>query len=127
MDLKPEVALPILQRLVGEQPKDYRARVDLAKALEKLGRYEQAIPEFQEAIRLDPTHSEPHYLLARSYQKVNRVDDFQRELQVAQKMQADQRAGVENLMRASGARGDPGRSLGLVPPPKEEKSLPAHP
>jgi len=124
MDLKPDVALPILKRLVEEEPNDYRTRMDLGKALEKLGRYEQAIPEFQEAIRLDPSHSEPHYLLARTYQKVNRVADFQRELQLAQKMQAERRAGVENLVRASGTRGDPGRSLGLVPPPKEQQPSP---
>jgi len=126
MDLKPDGALPILEGLAEEEPKDYRTRVDLAKALEKLGRYEQAISEFLEAIRLDPSHSEPHYLLARAYQKLNRIADFQRELQVAQKMQAERRAGVENLLRASGTRGDPGRSLGLVPPPKEEQPSPPH-
>jgi tetratricopeptide (TPR) repeat protein len=124
MDLKPDVALPILKRLVEEEPNDYRTRMDLAKALEKLGQYEQAIQEFQEAIRLDASHSEPHYLLAQTYRKVNRVADFQRELQVAQKMQAERRAGVENLLRASGTRGDPGRSLGLVPPPKEQQPSP---
>jgi tetratricopeptide (TPR) repeat protein len=124
MDLKPDAALPILEGLAEEEPRDYRTRLDLAKALEKLGRYEQAIPQFQEAIRSDPSHSEPHYLLARTYQKLNRSADFQRELQAAQKMQAEQRAGVENLLRASGTRGDPGRSLGLVPPPKEEQPPP---
>ena len=47
--MKVPLALRLLQGLVRELPKDYRARVGLAKALEKLGRYEQAIPEFQEA------------------------------------------------------------------------------
>jgi tetratricopeptide (TPR) repeat protein len=128
MDLKPELALPVLQDLVREMPKDYRARVDLAKALEKLGRYEEAVPEFEEAIRLGPTHAEPHYLLGRTYQKQNRMDDFRRELQLAQKVQAQERAQEESLVKAAGAHGDPARGLGLVPPPKQEqRSPPAQP
>jgi Flp pilus assembly protein TadD len=98
--------------------------VDLAKALEKLGRYEEAVPQFQEAIRLDPTHAEPHYLLARTYQKLKRLDDFRRELEVAQKVQATKREEAESLVGASGVRGDPARGLGLVPPSAEKPSPP---
>jgi tetratricopeptide (TPR) repeat protein len=127
MDLKPELALPILKGLVRELPKDYRARVDLAKALGKLDRYEEAVPEFQEAIRLDPSRAEPHYLLGRTYQKLKRTDDFRRELQLAHQVQAEKRAEEENLAGASGVRGDPARSLGFVPPAKEEKPPPTQP
>jgi tetratricopeptide (TPR) repeat protein len=122
MDLKPELALPVLQDLVRELPKDYRGRVDLGKALEKLGRYEEAVPEFQEAIRLGPTHAEPHYLLARTYQKQKRVDDFHRELQQAQRVQAEEHAQEESLVKAIGARGDPARGMGLVPPPERNSA-----
>ena len=124
MNLKPEMALPVLKDLVSELPKDYRVRVDLAKALEKLGRDEETVLQFQEAIRLDPTHAEPHYLLARTYQKLHRLDDFRRELEVAQKVQATKREEAESLVRASGARGDPARGLGLVPPSVERPSAP---
>ena len=120
MDLKPELALAVLKDLVSELPNDYRARVDLAKALEKLGRYEEAAPEFQEAIRLGPTHAEPHYLLGRTYQKLGRLEDYRREMQLAQKVQAEEHAQQESLVQATGARGDPARGLGLVPPPKHE-------
>jgi tetratricopeptide (TPR) repeat protein len=123
-DMKPELALPILQDLVREWPKDYRSRVDLAKALDKLGRYQEAVPQFQEAIRLDPTHPEPHYLLGRTYQKLKRMDDFRRELELAQKVQSEKRVEQESLVGASGARGDPARGLGLVPPPPQEKRQP---
>ncbi|HMD83651.1 MAG TPA: tetratricopeptide repeat protein [Terriglobia bacterium] len=126
-DLKPELALPILQELVLELPKDYRSRVDLAKALEKLGRYEEAVPQFQEAIRLDPTHAEPHYLLAQTYQKLKRMDDFRRELGLAQQVQSEKRAEQESLVGASGARGDPGRGLGLVPAPQGKEPSPTQP
>src|SRR5208283_5979798 len=100
-----------LQDLVRDLPKDYRSRVDLAKALDKLGRYEEAVTQYQEAIRLDPTHSEPHYMLARTYQKLKRMDDFRRELELSQKVQSEKRAEQDSLVGASGARGDPGRGL----------------
>jgi len=101
--------------------------VDLAKALEKLGRYEEAVPQFQEAIRLDPTHAEPHYLLAQTYQKLKRMDDFRRELGLAQQVQSEKRAEQESLVGASGARGDPGRGLGLVPAPQGKEPSPTQP
>lgn len=126
-DLKPEAALPILQALVQDLPKDYRSRVDLAKALEKLGRYQEAVPQFQEAIRLDPTHGEPHYLLARTYQKLKRMDDFRRELELAQKVQSEKRVEQESLVKASGSHGNPGLGLGLVAPPQGREALPTQP
>jgi len=127
MDLKPELALPILRNLVREFPEDYRARVDFAKAAEKLSRYQDAVPQFQEAIRLGPTHADPRYLLGRTYQKLKRMDDSRRELELAQKVQAEERTQVESLIKGTGARGDPARGLGLAPPPKQEESSPAQP
>jgi tetratricopeptide (TPR) repeat protein len=124
MDQKPELAFPILQDLVRETPKDYRVRVDLAKALDELGRYVEAVPQFQEAIRLGPTHAEPHYLLARTYQELKRPDDFRRELELSQRLQATQREEVESLVGASGARGDPARGMGFVSPSSEGSSRP---
>jgi len=127
MDLKPELALPILQDLARVWSKDYRTRVDWAKALEKLARYREAVAQFQEAIRLDPTHAEPHYLLARTYQKLKRMDDSRRELELAEKVRAETRAEQDSLVGASGARGDPARGLGLIPPPQEKPSAPPRP
>jgi Flp pilus assembly protein TadD len=121
------LALPILQELVVELPKDYRSRVDLAKTLEKLGRYQDAVPQFQEAIRLDATHPEPHYLLAQTYKKLERMDDFRRELALAQQVQSEKRAEQESLVGASGGRGDPARGLGIVPPPQDKTSSPTPP
>src|SRR5262249_47965298 len=57
MDQKPGSALPILHDLVRELPSDYRARADFAKALDKLGRYQEAATELQAAIRLGPKHA----------------------------------------------------------------------
>jgi len=128
MDLKPGLALPILQNLVRELPNDYRTRADLAKALEKLGRFQEAATELQTAMRLGPTHAEPHYVLGRIYQRLKRLDDSSRELQLAQKLQAEERAHEESLTEAAGTRGDPARGLGLLPPPRQgKKPSPARP
>ncbi len=120
---QPQLALPILQGLTGNSPGDYRARLDLAKALDKLGRYQEAVPQFQDAIRLDATRPEPHYLLGRTYEKLKRPEDSRRELELAEKLQTQKRTEEETLTRAVGARGDPARGLGLVPPPQK----PLHP
>jgi len=96
----------------------------LAKALDKLGRYQEAVPQFQEVIRLDPSHPEPHYLLGRTYEKLKRPEDSRRELELGQKLQTQKRAEEETLTRAVGARGDPARGLGLVPPPSQDTPHP---
>jgi len=121
---QPQLALPILEDLVRNSPQDYRARLDLAKALGKLGRYQEAVPQFQEAMHLDPARPEPHYLLGRIYENLKRPDDSRRELELAQKLQTQKRAEQETLTRAVGARGDPTRGLGLVPPPTQETPHP---
>jgi tetratricopeptide (TPR) repeat protein len=39
------------------------------------GRQEEAIAEYEECLKLDPSHSEALHGLARAYQDVNRFDD----------------------------------------------------
>lgn len=83
------------------------------------------MPQYQEAIRLDPTHAEPHYLLGRTYAKLNRMDDSRRELDRAQKVQAEKGVEEETLVNASGNHGDPARGLGLIAEPlSQEKPQP---
>ena len=75
-----------------------------------------------------PTDSWRILKLHRTYQKQKPMEDSRRELQVAQKLQAEERAQEESLVKAAGARGDPARGLGLVPPAKQEqRSPPAQP
>jgi hypothetical protein len=47
------------------------------------------------------------------------MDDFRRELQLAQKAHAEERAQEESLVKAAGVRGDPARALGLAPLPAQ--------
>src|SRR5437762_14051830 len=115
MDQKPEKALPILLSLVKEDPENARALVDLGKAFDKLSRPEDSVHAYQAALRVDPNLAAAHYQLARVYKRLNRAAEFQRELDMAQKLQRQKREQEESLLSASGSRGYPNRQLGLPP------------
>jgi Flp pilus assembly protein TadD, contains TPR repeats len=102
--------LPILQGLKASEPTNGRVLLDLAKALEKLNRDEEAIQYFQGALKLEPESAEAHYQLARVYQKLRRQVDFERELETAQNLQQKKLKRQESLLKASGVRGDPSGS-----------------
>ncbi len=65
-------AAPWLQRVVEARPKDVDGHYQLAKALSKLGKSEEAIKELQGAIDLDPTRTEIGLELARTYEAASR-------------------------------------------------------
>ena len=119
MDQKPEQALPILENLLKARPRDARALLDLGKALEKLGRDEEAAHAYRACLRVDPNRSDAHYQLARVYKKLKQPAEFQRELALAQKLQQEKREREESLLKASGARGDPVQQLRLAPSSKD--------
>ena len=48
------------------------------------------------------------------------MTEFQKEMQMAQRLQAEKRAEHESLLNAAGERGDPARGLGLVPLPEKQ-------
>ena len=107
MDQQPDKALPLLKRLVKQQPQNVRVLVDLGKTLERLNQNDDALGAYQSALRLDPRRADTHYQLAQVYKKLNRRADFQRELGLAQKLQQERREHEETLLQASGAQGDP--------------------
>jgi len=111
MDLHPEKALPILESLVKEQPQSVRALVGLGKALDRTGRYQNAATTFEDATRLDPKRADAHYQLAQVYRKLGREAGFERELALAQKLQAEKREREASLLEATGAHGDPTQAL----------------
>jgi tetratricopeptide (TPR) repeat protein len=120
-DQKPAKALPILEMLARSDPHNIRVHLNLGKALEKLNRNEEAVLALQTALRLDPNRAEAHYQLARVYQKLKRTDEFHRELEISQRLQKQKLEEEESLLKASGSRGDPTQSLGLVPSRLEGK------
>ena len=62
-----EEAISFLRRAIANRTDYVPARVALAKALIGLKKWEQAITELNEAVRLDPRHPQPHLLLSQVY------------------------------------------------------------
>ncbi|HTV14678.1 MAG TPA: tetratricopeptide repeat protein, partial [Acidobacteriaceae bacterium] len=58
------------------------AHLGLAKALTDSGQSDKALPELEEAVRLEPTDPTAHYRLALLYRKAGRTDDAKRELEL---------------------------------------------
>jgi len=118
MNEQPAKALPMLEALATEQPKNARILVDLGKALERLDRSEDAVRAYQRALKVDFQRSDAHYQLAQVYRKLGRQLASQQELAMAQKLQREKREEAETLLKASGVRGNPGLQVGLAGTPK---------
>ncbi|MGH9455786.1 MAG: tetratricopeptide repeat protein, partial [Terriglobia bacterium] len=116
---KPREALPILENYAKENARDYRTLVDLGKAYRDLGQLQQAQQALWDAVRVNPTLPEAHYLLAGVDQKLHETKDAQHELALTQKLQSQKIEQAETLLNASGARGDPTQQLGIVPAPRK--------
>jgi tetratricopeptide (TPR) repeat protein len=63
-------------------------------------RYEAAIAEFHEAIKIDPAGFDAHYRLARLYRELGRAADAEAEFATVQKLH--EKKTEEPLMRISG-------------------------
>ena len=114
MNQQPSKALPILEALAKEQPRNVRVLIDEGKALERLDRSREAVRAYQAVLKIDPQRSEAHYQLAQVYRKLGRQADSQQEIALAQKLQSEKRREEETLLKASGARGNPGAAMGLA-------------
>ncbi len=66
-------------RAVEVAPDLVQNRLDLANALDSAGKYEQAARVLESAVPLTPNDAHLHLKLAREYQKLGRVLDFERE------------------------------------------------
>ena len=71
-------AIEILEMWKQLYPRDYRAPNALAVSLNRLGRYEQAVEEAQEAQRRNPQHPFPRSNLAYAYRGQSRFADARR-------------------------------------------------
>ncbi len=69
-----EKALPHLLAVVESDSSDADVRTDLGRAYELLERWEDAVAEYELALRLDPTLNRVRYVLARIYRQLGRVD-----------------------------------------------------
>ena len=84
-----EEAIPFLQKAISIRTDYVPARVSLAKALMGLRKWEQAIKELDEAIRLDATHPQPHLLLSQVYFRLGNEDRARSEKDLSLKLRRE--------------------------------------
>jgi tetratricopeptide (TPR) repeat protein len=78
----------LLQRSIWLDPNSSGPYILLGKVLEKKGEPELAMRALQRALAMDPNNSVAHHLLGQSYRTLGRMDDAERELKVAESLQA---------------------------------------
>ena len=69
--------------------------MELGKTYLSLNRLQQAKPELEEAVRLQPDESTGHYLLGRLYQRMGSKQLAEKEFKVTQSLIDSKRAGLD--------------------------------
>ena len=67
-----EAAVPLLQRLIAEAPRDAQARIMYATVLRQRGLYGQAVTQYSEAIKLAPRNAAAYSGLGITYSRVGK-------------------------------------------------------
>jgi tetratricopeptide (TPR) repeat protein len=87
-------ALTSIDKSLALCPSLTDARADRARALLTLGRNADAVPDLQSAIKADPTDPRNHFLLAKAYRALGRLQDAQTEMQTFSKLEESARAAT---------------------------------
>lgn len=66
--------LEALKQLLEQEPHDTMLLFGLGNELFGLSRYAEAIPYFEEAVRVDPEYAAVYVYLARAYEEGNQLD-----------------------------------------------------
>jgi len=106
---EPDDGLPYLEEVLKADPTDAQARTDLARGWELKGNVEKALEQYKLALQHDPTLNRLHYVVARIYRKRGRLDLAERETQIFQKNEKDERRKL--LERVAGLRKSPEEGL----------------
>jgi tetratricopeptide (TPR) repeat protein len=80
----------LLQRALWLDPTSTGPYILLGKVLEKKGEAELSARALQRALAMDPNNPIPHHLLGQTYRDLGRTDDAERELKLAEQLQAHQ-------------------------------------
>jgi tetratricopeptide (TPR) repeat protein len=92
----PEQALADTDEALSTCPTLTQARVDHARALLKLNRNQDALPDLQAAVKDSPDEPTIHFLLAQAYRALGRAQDAKLEMQTFAKLEEDARAATAN-------------------------------
>jgi tetratricopeptide (TPR) repeat protein len=85
----PSLAATFFNQAVAAAPKMPRAMEDLGLALAMMGRYPEAISNFQNALTLDPTNAGTHLNVAVAYAESGRIADARTHAQEALRLKPD--------------------------------------
>jgi tetratricopeptide (TPR) repeat protein len=88
----PQAALDQLEKSLAICPNLTDAREDRARALLRMERYQQALPDLQAVSQATPDDANVHYLLAQVYRNLGRADQAQAEMQLFSKLEESTRA-----------------------------------
>jgi len=78
----------LLQRSIWLDPTSTGPYVLMGKVLQKKGEPALAVRSLQRAIAMDPGNAIPHHLLGQAYRDLGRTEDAERELKIAEQLQA---------------------------------------
>lgn len=94
-NVRSEDALAEIEKALTACPNLNQARVDHARALLKLNRSAEALPDLQAAVKASPDEPTIHFLLAQVYRSTGRVEQARSEMQVYSKLEESARAATE--------------------------------
>jgi tetratricopeptide (TPR) repeat protein len=90
----PDQALSEIDKALDRCPNLTQARVDRARALIKLDRNQEALPELQKSAKASPEEPSIHFLLAQTYRALGRGQEAQTELEIFSKLDESARAAT---------------------------------
>lgn len=90
----PQDALDQLNRALSICPNLIDAREDRAKALLRMERYQDALPDLEATAKATPEDPNVHFLLAQAYRSLGRTEQAQAEMQLFSKLEENARAAT---------------------------------
>jgi tetratricopeptide (TPR) repeat protein len=88
-------AIPYLRKAIQNRTDYIPARVTLSRALMNLEKWQDAIAELDETIRLDPRHPQPHLLLSQIYFRLGDEARAQTEKEISLKLRRENPTALE--------------------------------
>jgi tetratricopeptide (TPR) repeat protein len=97
--LQPEAALAYVDKALATCPELVDARVDRARALNRLDRNEEALKELQAAEKNNPEEPSIHFLLGQTLRTVGRTQEAKAEMEIFTKLEEAARAAKAERTR----------------------------
>lgn len=94
-----QLARRLLEGAVKANPQLPQARYGMGLLLQIETRWQDSIPELEEAVRLKPDYASAHYRLALAYSRVGQRDKAQAEIALQQKYSKAERTGLDARLK----------------------------